>query len=92
QTQIPGFQSSISNSSLLTSSGFAMNSQPAGVSRPTGPTGIFAMANPTLNQTPQPLQQPNMFQNQMPLNPQQQQQQLFNNNQAAGFGNQMQWH
>ncbi|KAJ2777692.1 cytoskeletal protein binding protein [Coemansia interrupta] len=97
--QIPGFQSSLSSSSLLTTSGFAMNNQPAGVPRPTGPTGIFAMANPTLNQnqTSQPLQQPNMFQNQMAFNPQQPQQpqqqpQMFSNNPAAGFGNQMKWH
>ncbi|KAJ1932114.1 hypothetical protein FBU59_006480, partial [Linderina macrospora] len=49
------------------------SSQPMGGSRPAGPTGVFAMANPTVNQQQQ--QQPNMFQNQM-VNPQQQQLQL----------------
>ncbi|KAJ1886298.1 cytoskeletal protein binding protein, partial [Kickxella alabastrina] len=108
------------SSSLLTTTGMApYNPQQqqqqqggigSGVSRSVGPTGIFAMANPTLgqNQQQQPQQQ-HIFANQMfnsqmqqpqqqlphqqQQQPQQQQQQnMFNANQAAGFGNQMQWH
>ncbi|KAJ2720818.1 cytoskeletal protein binding protein [Coemansia sp. Benny D115] len=102
QMQLPGFQNSqLSSSSLLTTSGFsAQGMQNGGLSRPAGPTGIFAMANPTLGQQQQPQQQQNMFGNQM-MNPQMQmqmqqqaqpQQQMFNANQPAGFGGSMQWH
>ncbi|KAJ1797375.1 hypothetical protein LPJ75_007057 [Coemansia sp. RSA 2598] len=99
--QVPGLHNTLSGSSLLTTNSYNLASQQGNMSRPTGPTGIFAMANPTLGQNPmQQQQQANMFQNPMAMNPQlqqqqqtqQQQQQFFNVNQAAGFGNQMKWH
>ncbi|KAJ2881931.1 hypothetical protein FB639_002506 [Coemansia asiatica] len=105
---VPGLQSTLSGSSLLTTSAYNLTSQQSSISRPTGPTGIFAMANPTLGQSPmQHQQQTHMFQNSMAMNPQMQQQQqqqqqqqlpqfqqqqIFNASQAAGFGNQMKWH
>ncbi|KAJ2451815.1 cytoskeletal protein binding protein [Coemansia sp. RSA 2336] len=68
----------------------AMNMSQPGISRPNGPTGIFAMSNPTLTHTPQmgfpqSQQQPQQI-------PQQQPNQIFNANQASGFGGQVQWH
>ncbi|KAJ2483415.1 cytoskeletal protein binding protein [Coemansia sp. RSA 2131] len=61
---------------------FSMNAVQPGVSRPNGPTGVFAMANPTLTQQPQ-----------MNYQQQQPQQQMFNTRPAQqGFGNQLQWH
>ncbi|KAJ2740130.1 hypothetical protein GGI19_007194, partial [Coemansia pectinata] len=107
QQPMPGAQNAqYSSSSIVTSSGYNLNNNPlqqsAGIGqRPTGPTGIFAMANPTLGNQQlqlqnQQQQQQNMLQAQM-MNQQQQQQrpqqpQMFNTNQAAGFGSQMQWH
>ncbi|KAJ2905794.1 hypothetical protein GGI21_004127 [Coemansia aciculifera] len=101
QQQMPGAQNvQYSSSSIVTSSGFNLNGNPSLQSsnigqRPAGPSGVFAMANPTLGNQQQ---QQNMLQAQM-LNQQQQQQsqpqqqQIFgNNNSAAGFGSQMQWH
>lgn len=73
-----------------TSSSSVMNN-----SRPSGPTGIFAMANPTMN-NPQQQQQNNMFRpNQMMNANMGHQQQMFNNQNlqpgnAGGFGGQ--WH
>ncbi|KAJ2730439.1 cytoskeletal protein binding protein [Coemansia sp. BCRC 34962] len=100
QQQMPvSMNAQYSSSSIVTSSGFNnLNSNPlqqlGGIGqRPIGPTGVFAMANPTLGNQQQ--QQQNMRQAQM-LNQQQHQpqhQQMFNANQAAaGFGSQMQWH
>ncbi|KAJ2497543.1 hypothetical protein GGH96_005036, partial [Coemansia sp. RSA 1972] len=61
---------------------FSMNTVQPVVSRPNGPTGVFAMANPTLTQ-----------QSQMNYQQQQPQQQMFNICPAQqGFGNQLQWH
>ncbi|KAJ2668978.1 hypothetical protein GGH99_006381 [Coemansia sp. RSA 1285] len=83
--------------------GFVVNNQQLPSSTGPRPTGIFAMANPTLSQ---PQQQQiglpqNMFQNQMfssqqgQPQQQQQQQQTFGMNQpgnSVGFGGQVQWH
>ncbi|KAJ2627393.1 hypothetical protein GGF44_004742, partial [Coemansia sp. RSA 1694] len=110
QQQMPGAQNAqYSSSSIVTSSGYNLNGNPLLQTgnigqRPVGPSGIFAMANPTLGNQQQQLhnqqQQQNMLQAQM-MNQQQQQQQpqqqqqqqqMFNANQAAGFGSQMQWH
>ncbi|KAJ1730975.1 cytoskeletal protein binding protein [Coemansia biformis] len=90
----------------LQMTGVVTMAQPAGFSasgsqpqRPAGPTGIFAMANPTLTQQPQ--QTPNMMaggvtnlqqlQQLQQQQQQQQQQQLFGASQAGGFGGQTQW-
>ncbi|KAJ1866911.1 cytoskeletal protein binding protein [Coemansia sp. RSA 989] len=68
-----------------------MNMQQPGISRPNGPTGIFAMSNPTLTHTPQ-VGFPQSQQISQQQIPQQQPNQIFNTNQASGFGGQIQWH
>ncbi|KAJ2475795.1 hypothetical protein EV174_005149, partial [Coemansia sp. RSA 2320] len=101
QSQMPTPGAHYSSSSTVSAMGFNPNNnqmqqqqqQQMGAGgiglRQTGPTGFFAMANPTLASQPHqqyPSQQPPQQQ------PQQQQQQMFGANQAAGFGSQMQWH
>ncbi|KAJ2156765.1 cytoskeletal protein binding protein [Coemansia sp. RSA 552] len=94
QQQLPGISAApqFSASGVMAQPQAFMNpmQQQQQQQRPSGPTGIFAMANPTLNQQPQ--QSLNSFQQQPQQQQQQQQQQQFNTGQATGFGNQLQWH